>query len=135
MEEAFTNLLTTASGAGIALLPGVPVNWGLHPQGAALPGLVLTVVSDQQGYTQDGESGLQRASVQIDAYGGDAGTVLRLGREIRAVLSGYRAAAAGGFFEGIFLVARRGPAREGGTNEAERPFRMSMDFDVNWRAT
>jgi hypothetical protein len=133
MEEAVVTLLTTAAGAGITVLPTVAVNWGLHPQGAALPGLVLNLVADTQDYTQAGESGLRRASVQIDAYAADAGAVLRLGREINTVLSGHRGPATGGFLEGIFRTARRGPVREGGTNEPERPFRLSMDFDVNWR--
>jgi hypothetical protein len=134
MEEALVALLTGAAGAGITLLPDAPVNWIVHPQGVALPGVVLNLVSDPQGYTQDGENGLRQARVQIDAYALDASEAIRLGREVRQVLSGHRGAATGGFFEGIFLTNARS-SREGGTNEAERPFRLGLDFDVNWRAT
>ena len=110
----------------------IEVSWDEHPQGVGLPGVVLHQVSRSQGYTHDGPDGLTRASVQVDVfslrqdqaeYGADA---------VAAFLSGYRGAGATGFFEGIFLTATRS-GREGGTNEAERPFRQSMDFDVNWR--
>jgi len=42
---------------------------------------------------------------------------------VRAVLDGY----SGGGFQGVFLAGSR-DTREGGTNEAERPFRVSLDF-------
>lgn len=132
MEEDFRELLLSAAVAGTLFTPDIEVNWDAHPQGEALPGVVLTLISGAEGYTQAGRDGLLRATVQVDVYGPDHAPVVGIAREIRDALSGYRGEGPGGFFEGIFLTATRS-GREGGTNEAERPFRHSMDFDVNWR--
>lgn len=132
MEDDLRELLLSVALGGTLFTPDIEVNWGTHPQGAALPGVVLNRIAGAEGYTQDGPNGLLQASVQIDVYGPNHDDVVRLAREIGAALSGYRGDGAYGFFDGIFLTATRG-GREGGTNEAERPFRQSMDFDVNWR--
>lgn len=71
--------------------------------------------------------------MQVDVYALTGDLAVRLAREVRNILDAFRGAGATGFFEGIFLTATRS-GREGGANEAERPFRQSMDFDVNWRA-
>lgn len=113
---------------------GIEVSWDEHPQGVGLPGIVMHHVSGGQGYTQDGPDGLTRASVQIDLFSLSQATAEYGATALIAALSGYRGAGATGFFEGIFLTATRS-GREGGTNEAERPYRQSMDFDVNWRTT
>lgn len=134
MEEDLRALLFTAALSGRLFTSEIEINWGEHPQGSALPGVVLNMISQAEGYTQAGRNGLTQATVQIDVYGPDYATVVGVAREIRDALSGWRGEAACGFFEGIFLTATRS-GREGGTNEAERPFRESMDFDVNWRAT
>jgi hypothetical protein len=134
MEEDFRDLLRTAAASGVLLTPAVEVNWVEHPQGRALPGIVLTLVSGLEGYTQAGPDGLTRAVVQVDVYAMAHHVAVGLAREVRTVLSGHRDFGTRGFFEGIFLTATRS-GREGGTNEAERPFRQSMDFDVNWRAS
>lgn len=134
LEDDLRGLLLAAAAGGAVLTPAVQVNWGVHPQGVALPGVVLTLVAGGEGIAQDGPTGLEQVQVQIDAYAGTAGVAAALAREIRTVLHGFRGNGATGFFEGIFLTATRS-GREGGSNEAERPFRQSMDFDVNWRAT
>lgn len=134
MEEDLRDLLLTAAETGTLLTEDTPVNWGVHPQGAGLPGVVLNRIGGAEGYTQAGPDGLTRAAVQIDVYALDQAVAVRLAREVKGVLSGHRGAGTLGFFEGIFLTATRS-GREGGTNEAERPFRQSMDFDVKWRAT
>jgi hypothetical protein len=134
MEEDLRKLLLTAALSGRLFTTETEVNWGEHPQGATLPGVVLNTVSQAEGYTQAGRNGLTEATVQIDVYGPDYAGVVGVAREIRDALSGWRGEAVCGFFEGIFLTATRS-GREGGTNEAERPFRESMDFDVKWRAT
>jgi hypothetical protein len=134
MEEDLRDLLQAAAVTGTLLTPSVEVNWGSHPQGTALPGVVLNTIGGAEGYTQAGRNGLSQASVQIDVYGLVHDDVVGLAREIRDALSGFRGEGTTGFFEGIFLTATRS-GREGGTNEAERPFRRSMDFDVNWRET
>jgi hypothetical protein len=134
LEEDLRGLLLAAAAGGAALTPAVEVNWDVHTQGVALPGVVLTLVSGGEGIAQDGPTGLEQVAVQVDAYAATPGAALALAREIRTVLHGFRGDGATGFFEGIFLTATRS-GREAGANEAERPFRQSMDFDVNWRAT
>lgn len=135
MEEDLRALLLAAAGGDhVHLVEGLPINWLVHPQGEPLPAVVLNLIGGAEGYTMQGRDGLFRGAVQIDAYAHDLAQAVHLGREVEAVLSGYRGPGAAGVFGGIFLTATR-MTREGGTNEAERPFRRSMDFDVNWRAT
>jgi hypothetical protein len=134
MEEDLRALLIAAAATGTLLTPAVGINWHVHPQGAGLPGIVLNLVTGAEPYAQDGPIGLLQAQVQVDVYALDAAVAVRLAREVRDVLSGYRGPGAAGRFEGVFLTATRS-GREGGTNEAERPFRQGMDFDVNWRAS
>lgn len=135
MEEDLLALLQSAAGGGfVHLVPGLPINWLVHPQGVTRPAVVLNLVSGTEGYTMQGKDGLFRGTVQVDVYADDAEVAVQLGREIAAVLSGFRGPAAVGVFGGIFMISVR-LGREGGTNEAERPYRRSMDFDVNWRAT
>lgn len=129
MEEAFRALLT-GSAAVTTIAPANRINWGAHPQGAPLPGIVLNVVSDFEGMTMQGPDGLSQGRVQADCYAPTYAQAKQLSRAVRAALSGYR----GGGFRLVQHVATR-DSREGGTNEAERPFRVSLDFTTSWRAT
>ena len=129
MEEQLRALLLASSGV-TALAPAARINSGTHPQGAGLPGLVLNTISDAEGLTQQGPDGLFEGRVQIDAYAMTYGQAKQLSRAVRAVLHGY----SGGGFGLVQHVATR-DSREGGTNEAERPFRVSLDFTTAWRAT
>jgi hypothetical protein len=128
MEEAFRALLL-ASGE-VTALAGTRVNWGAHPQGHALPGIVLNVVSDAEGHTLQGPDGLSEGRVQVDCYALTYREAKLLARAARAALDG----ASGGGFQGVFLAGTR-DGREGGTNEADRPFRVSMDFMVHFTTT
>ncbi len=133
MEQALRDLLLTAAGAGDLRAASVEVTWVEHPQGVPLPGIVLNRIGGAEGYAQDGRTGLLRASVQVDVYARDRMQAAELADAIEALLSGYRGPGTGGDFKGIFMTARRA-GREAGTNEAERPWRQSMDFDLNWRS-
>src|SRR3989304_2505917 len=113
MEEAFRALLVAAS-AGTALAPAARINWGAHPQGAALPAIVLTVIGDAESHTLAGPDGLSQGRVQVDCYAASYKAAKQLARAVRAALDGYR----GGNFSGVFLAASR-DGREGGTNEAD----------------
>lgn len=128
-EEEFRSLLLVSPIANLGVLPG-QVNWGEHPQGASYPALVLNWVSGAEGYTQQGRDGLTSARIQIDCYGFTYGIVRDLRRALEGFLGGYRA----GRFSGIFLLTVR-VSREGGSNEAARPYRASMDFQIYWRAS
>jgi hypothetical protein len=128
MEEAFRAILLASSGV-TALAPASRINWGAHPQGAALPGVVLNTISDAQGYNLQGPDGHFEGRVQVDCYAPTYSKAKQLSRAVRAVLDGHR----GGGFQGVFLAGSR-DTREGGANEAERPFRVSLDFTTHFNA-
>ncbi|MCA0923001.1 DUF3168 domain-containing protein [Pseudooceanicola nanhaiensis] len=126
-EELRARLLATAS---VTAICGTRINWGAHPQGAPWPGVILRVISDVEGHTLKGRNGVAHARVQIDCQADSYGGAKRLARAVRAALSGYR----GGLLQAVlFADAREG--REGGSNEADRPFRVSLDFFVHYTTT
>lgn len=129
MEEALRTMLL--ANAGVTAIAGTNINWGEHPQGVATPFIVLTLIDDAEGLYLDadeGSDGLSIGRVQVDCYGTSYRTAKRLARAVRAAAHGYR----GGSFSGIFEVASR-DFREGGSNEADRPFRVSVDLLTHWR--
>lgn len=126
MEEALRAALAAAS--GVTSLVGTRIDWGARVQGAALPALVLNVISGSQGMTQAGPDGLAFHRVQVDAYADTYAGAKALSRAVIAALNGHRA----GGFGGVFHVTTR-DMREGGTDEADRPFRVSLDFETYWR--
>jgi hypothetical protein len=126
MEEEFRAILLANS--GLSALAPTGVHWLARPQGAAYPVVVLTLISEQTGYTYTGPDELQRARVQVDCYALTYAGAKALSRAVLAALSGYR----GGRFQGIFHDLTR-ETREGAANEAERPFRVQHDFLTNWR--
>ena len=127
MEQALRTLLAS-SAAITAIAPAGRINWGVHPQGVPLPALVLNTIGDAEGLTMQGPDGLSEGRLQIDAYAVTYAEAKNLSRAVRTVLHGYR----GGGFRLVQHVTTR-DSREGGTNEAERPFRCSMDFTTHWR--
>jgi hypothetical protein len=128
MEEDFRAALTSAASV-TALVPASRINWLSHPQGAAKPYIVMTTISDADGFTMQGPDGLSEGRVQVDCYAPTALAVKQVSRAAKNVLNGYT----GGGFDLIMHVGSR-DSREGGTNEAERLFRVSMDFKTAWRA-
>lgn len=127
MEEQFRALLLADS--GVSALVGTRINWGAHPQGAPLPAIILTTISDAEDYHMNGPNGLFQGRVQADVYAMDYRAAKDAARAVRAALHCYR----GGGFLLITHVASR-DSREGGSNEADRPYRVSMDFTTAWRA-
>ena len=122
MEEDFRALVATAA--------GVPAHWGERPQGGGYPAVVLNTIGGAEGLTMKGPDGLLQSRVQVDAYALSYAEAKAAARAIISALHGYR----GGGFRLVEHVATR-DSREGGTNEAERPYRVSLDFMANWRAT
>lgn len=125
MEEQFRAILLASS--GVTALVGTRINWGAIPQGSSMPAIVLNTISQNNGHTMQGPDGLQEARVQVDIYGTTYGATKALSRAVLAALDGY----SGGNFQGIFHAGTR-DGREGGTNEADRPFRVSTDFMTQW---
>jgi hypothetical protein len=128
MEEDLRAVLLGSS--AVTDLAGMRINFGSHPQGAVLPGAVLTVIDGVEGMTYKGPDGLQTARVQIDCYGVTYLAAKTLARAVIALLHGYKDTA----FLGVFHLSSR-DSREGASNEADRPFRTSLDFMTHWRAT
>lgn len=129
MEEEFRALLT-GSAAVTALVPAPRINWEEHPQGAGWPGVVINLIGSAEGLTQQGPDGLHQGRVQVDCNALTFKESRDIARVIQTVLHGH----ADGGFRLVRHVATR-HSREGGTNEAERVFRVSMDFTTAWRAT
>jgi hypothetical protein len=128
MEQAFRAILLASSGV-TALAPAARINWGSIPQGAGYPAVVLNVIDDASGLTLAASDGLSQGRVQVDCYGLTYTAAKSLALAVRAALHAYR----GGNFRLIEHAGTR-DTREGGTNEAERPFRVSLDFLTHWRA-
>lgn len=121
MEEDFRALILGAAAT---------VSWGERPQGGALPAIVLTGVSDTPTYHMDGDAGLTESRVQVDCYATTYGGAKAVERAITPALSGYRGVSGSTVFHGIFSEGAR-DLRDGGTDEAERLFRISIDFIVH----
>ena len=122
MEEQFRAALM----AGVSALT-TRVGWGEVPQGSAMPYVVLWGIGDAAAATLDGPEGMSQGRVQVDCYGLTYGQAKQLARAVRAAMDGFR----GNGLKGVFLAGTR-DTREGGSNEAIRPFRVSLDFIVNF---
>ncbi|SDW78259.1 DUF3168 domain-containing protein [Roseicitreum antarcticum] len=127
MEEAILALLA-GSAPVIAMVPADRINWGEHPQGAGDPYITMMTVGDAEGLVMSGPDGLSEGRIQIDCYAPTYAQAKQISRAVRAVLHGHR----GGGLRLVTHVATR-DSREGGSNEAERLFRVSMDFTTAWR--
>lgn len=125
MEEEIRALLLADS--GVSGHAGTRVSFGAHPQGQPFPGVVLNTISGMDDLTAGGPSGLSESRIQVDCYAETYGAAKLLSRAVKTALSGY----SGGGLQGVFHASTR-DGREGGTNEAERPFRVSMDFMVQF---
>ena len=128
MEEQLRALLLNDS--GVSGRVGTRVNFGAHPQGQPFPAIVLNTISETEGYTLQGPNGVTNTRVQVDCYAQTYGAAKRLSRAVRSLLSGHQQ----GAFQGVFLAGSR-EGREGGSNDAERPYRASLDFMVQFTNT
>lgn len=128
MEEIIRALLL--ADIGVSGLADDRINFGEHPQGHAFPSIVLHTISDAEGYTLTGPNGVSVGRIQTDCYAETYGAAKLLSRAVRSLLSGYQVSPV----QGVFHVGSR-DGREGGTNEAERPYRVSMDFIVHLTTT
>lgn len=162
MEEAFLALLAGSSTVTAHVAAG-RINWGAHPQGAGGPYIVLTVISEVPGLTLTGADGLAAFRVQADVYAATHTAAKQAARAVITRLHGYseprlfdRAVAidengehggapinendrlsppvSAGFIRLIEHAGSR-DSREGGTNEADRLFRVGLDFLTHWRQT
>ena len=125
MEELIrVQLLSTVA---VTTLAGTRIDWGGNPQGTASPRICLWVISDSEGIAIDGPDGFSVGRIQVDCYGATYPAAKALARAVRAALDGF----AGGDLQLVRLIGTR-DTREGGTNEAERLFRVSLDFSTHY---
>jgi len=125
VEEELRTLLRSTS--SVTSIVGQRIEWVAQPQGAALPAIVLNTVSGFDGIHMNG-TGPYEGRVQADCYGLTYTTAKTASRAVIEALNAYR----GGGFLFIQHVSTR-DSREGSSNEAERPYRASLDFNITWR--
>lgn len=123
MEEALITLL--AGNGTLTGLVGDRLSWGSREQGAALPAVTINAISGGPIYSDEGEVGLDDIRVQIDCWASTLTSAKAVGRAVRAVISGFHDAT----FRYVTLDAIR-DMREGGTNQADYEYRVSMDFII-----
>ncbi|HEV8035975.1 DUF3168 domain-containing protein [Yoonia sp.] len=128
MEEEIRALLLSRS--EVTAICGNRIDFGANAQGASFPRVVLWTIGDAEGHNLSGPDGHSIGRIQIDNYALTYGQSKQLSRAVRSVLDGH----SGGGFQGVFLAGSR-DTREGGTNEADRPFRVSLDFITHFNPT
>lgn len=124
MEELIRARLLDSG--GVTTLAGTRIDYGGNPQGTALPRVCMWTVSGSEGLLTTGRDGIQSGRVQIDCYAATSKEALDLSRAVTNALHGH----ANGPLRMVSLVSFRGAMRESGTNEPDRPFRVTMDFST-----
>lgn len=115
--------------AGVAALTG-RVAWGERPQGSALPAIVLTRVSGLPAYHMEGRATLVQTRVQADCWAATYADAWAVGAALDARLSGYRGNFGATRFHGVFSEGAR-DLRDAGADDADRFFRVSIDFIIH----
>lgn len=126
MEEELRAILLAT--AGVTTLCGNRIDFGANAQGAAYPRIVMFTIGNDVGSTMQGPDSIEFGRVQIDIYAETYAQAKQLSRAVKTTLNHYR----GGGFQLVTFESAR-DSREGGTNEAERPYRVSLDFITRWR--
>lgn len=115
--------------AGVTALVNQRV-WPMRrPQARELPAVTVTRVDGGPIYTDDGESGLATARMQIDCWGATYTDAKDTAAAIKTALSGYVGTTGGTAFRFIYLDAERDMS-ESGSNTSEYLFRVVLDFMV-----
>lgn len=115
MEEALRAMLLSVA----------PVHWGMAPQGAARPFIVLTRISGVRTYSNDGQDAVAQSRVQADVYADSYGATKAVARRLVSAVSGRRA----GVIRAVFIDNERDlPAADA---EGDALFRKSVDLMVH----
>lgn len=128
MDEALWTLLTGAP--AVIAAAGGRIYWGLAPQGAQLPYIVLTRISGFDEPHLTGTDGLWRYRVQVDCYGSDRPSAVTLHRAVVALLNGYSTFTGSGI-TGCFIDSTRDYTEDAASGQVSR---ISSDFNITWRA-
>lgn len=124
MDEDFWTLLSSATQPQA----GGRIYWGIAPQDAKLPYVVVAVISATDSPHMQGAGGFWQYRVQVDSYGADRPSARTLSRVIRGEMNGTRA----GDLRLILFDTER-EIYEAGADQ--RPFRISQDYIITWRPT
>jgi len=100
------------------------------PQGARLPSVVVARVDGAPLLADDGPSGLSNPRLQIDCWGSSYASAKALARAVTSSLNAYSGDMAGLDVPHVELEAERDMPREGGSNQSEYRYRVSLDFLV-----
>lgn len=117
--------------APLTALVGQRIYWDEVPQGADRPCIVMYLVSGSTGYHMQGPDKLTSARIQFDCQAVLSTDKWAMADALEALLSGYRGAVGGTYFDGMFLALGRDktePATNSGT------FRVrQLDFEIWFR--
>lgn len=128
MEEAVRTRLLASS--GVTDLVSTRIRCGSLVQGETLPAVIINRVTGAPVYTDDGESGLAQARLEINCWGSTYGSAKTLARAVIAALSAYNGTSGSTTFQNTLLDSEQ-DIREGGTmNQPEYLFRTMLDFIV-----
>ncbi len=86
MEEALVQYLLGA--IGLTSLIGQRADWAIRPQASLLPQLVLHTIDSAPYYSDEGESGLFSARVQVDCWDRTYAGAKTIARQVLSRLSG-----------------------------------------------
>jgi hypothetical protein len=127
MEEGIVARLLGTS--GVTALVSTRVYPGRRPQASALPAIDFNTISGAPVYSNDGESGLASARVEINCWGTTYSSAKHVARAVKDSLSAFVGQAGGITFQNVLLDAER-DFSETGSNAAEYLFRTNLDFIV-----
>lgn len=128
MEQALIDLLLATP--SVTDLIEDRLTPGVRTQGASLPGLVINVFPSERGYSHQGDDGLPRARVQLDAYADSYVSAKDLADAVMTRLSGFSGVV--GDRRLVILEAREETGFD--HNSPDQTYRRSMDFTVWSRA-
>lgn len=116
-----TRLLADATISGMV---GQRIDWGLRPQGKALPAIRLTKIATPRDYTMEGAQATQFHIVQADCYAATFKAVQDLGDAVIACLE-----PASGSFLASFIDRDRDASERTETSEIHN---RSLDIKITY---
>ncbi len=116
---------------GVSTLVGTRIWPGRRQQGGALPAIILNRISGAPIYTNDGETGLERARIQIDCWAKTYPEAKNTARAVQTAISAFAGEESPVRFRNILLDTEQDES-EAGSNQAEYLYRTRQDYIVLW---
>ena len=118
--------------AGVTAAVGARVWWVRRPQGQVSPLAILTMVSSIPAIDMGGEINWTDSRVQADCYATTYAAARSIAAAISALLGGHSGQTGDTEFQGVFRISER-DLFEAGETEADRLYRVMLEFRVIWR--